>query len=440
MTQNPYRDLPSVDALADELPGHLPRPLVVSAAREAIDIARARLYEGSTVDVRELAEQMVREAERASGTAVINATGVLLHTNLGRAVWPESAIERAAYAARHHTNVEMDLETGARGRRGGHVEALLREATGAEAALVVNNNAAALLLSLAATSSGRSVPVARGELIEIGGSYRLPEVMTASGARLIEIGTTNRTRLGDYVTALQTHDCGAILKVHPSNYTIEGFTTEPTVAELAGLSDPDTPLVYDLGSGLLDSSASWLPVWMSGEPGVRQSIEAGADVVMFSGDKLLGGPQAGILVGNAGLIDRLRSNPLARALRVDSTIYAALGATLDAYVRGKPDEIPFWRQALTPATDLLARCSRLAGAVGGEVEDGASVVGAGSAPGIAIPGPIVRLKGAQHLFEALLRRERPILCRRDSGDLLVDLRAVVETEDQVVADAILQCR
>lgn len=440
MTGNPYRDLPAVDALADELGGELTRPVAISVARRAIERARHEIGSGETPDPLLLARTMARSVSREAGSRVINASGVLLHTNLGRAQWSEAAIAAATSAARDYTNLELSLDSGARSRRGSYVEILLRELTGAGAAFVANNNAAALLLVLAATASGRSVPVSRGELIEIGGSYRLPDVMEASGAQLVEVGTTNRTRLGDYVTALQTHDCGAILKVHPSNYTIEGFSTEATLEELAGLSDEATPLLYDLGSGLLDSTSGWLPEWMSREPAVRQSLEAGADAVLFSGDKLLGGPQAGIVVGDADLIDKIRSNALARALRVDAVTYAALGATLESYLRGTPTDIPFWRHALTPDEQLNARCSALAGKCAGSVEAGASAVGAGSAPGIAIPGPVVRVRRSQHLYERLLAIDTPILTRRDSGDLLVDLRAVEPEDDEVVAGAILECR
>lgn len=306
--------------------------------------------------------------------------------------------------------------------------------------MVVNNNASALLLALAATSTGKAVPVSRGELIEIGGSYRLPDVMAASGARLVEVGTTNRTRVGDYVTAVQTHDCGAILKVHPSNYSIEGFHAEASIAELTSLTLPDLPLLYDLGSGLLDAAAPWVPGWLHTEPGVRQSIAQGADIVLFSGDKLLGGPQAGVVVGKKTLIEQLRSHPLARALRVDGVTYAALAATLEIYLEGDPSLIPFWEHALAKPETLERRSLELAETLSGLAEAGRSLVGAGSAPGVSIPGTIVRLESEDGLFQSLLSVERPVLTRRDAGDLIIDLRAVSPEDDDQVASAVLECR
>lgn len=440
VAHNAYRDLPSVDTLAGRIGSTLPRQMVTAVARDAIDLARAGISEGRTPDVDGIAEDLARTRERSAGVSVINATGVLLHTNLGRAIWPSRAIDRATEAAGHFTNLELDLATGERGRRGGHVEALLRELTGCDAAMVVNNNASALLLALAATSGGRAVPVSRGELIEIGGSYRLPDVMAASGARLVEVGTTNRTRVGDYVTAVQTHDCGAILKVHPSNYRIDGFHSEASLGQLSSLALPDLPLLFDLGSGLLDAAAPWVPGWLHTEPGVRQSIDDGADIVLFSGDKLLGGPQAGVVVGREPLIEQLRSHPLARALRVDGVTYAALAATLEIYLEGDPTLVPFWKHALTESETLERRSVDLARTLSGDVERGKSLVGAGSAPGVSIPGTIVRLKSEDDLFQVLLSTERPVLTRRDAGDLIIDLRAVSPEDDGLIASAVLECR
>lgn len=414
--------------------------MVTAVARDAIDLARAGIAEGQTPDVDEIADDLARARERSAGVVVVNATGVLLHTNLGRAVWSPRAVERAVETAGHFTNLELDLTTGKRGRRGRYVEELLTELTGCEAAMVVNNNAGALVLALAATAAGTSVPVSRGELIEIGGSYRLPDVMSASGAGLVEVGTTNRTRLGDYMTAIQTHDCGAVLKVHPSNYRVVGFHAEVGVRELAELGGPDLPLIFDLGSGLLDASARWVPEWLEAEPGARQSIEAGAGLALFSGDKLLGGPQAGIVIGKEKLISELRAHPLARALRVDGTTYAALAATLEVYFESEPTAIPFWAQALADTAQLEERARQLAGMIGGETESGASVVGAGSAPGTSIPGTVIRLRSEDHLFECLLSADRPVLTRRDAGDLVIDLRAVSPQEDELIASAVLRCR
>jgi L-seryl-tRNA(Ser) seleniumtransferase len=397
------------------------------------------------VDVDQTAFDLARGLLRSATHPVINASGVLLHTNLGRAPLSARAAEAARLAASSYTNLELDLSTGERGRRGSYVTELLRALTGAESAMVVNNNAAAVLLALAATSAGKAVPVSRGELIEIGGSYRLPLVTTTGGARLVEVGTTNRTRLGDYGVALQINDCGAVLKVHPSNYRIEGFVETVEVADLAALAhEKGVPLIFDVGSGLIDEDAPWLgkplPGWLSGEPGVRQAIEDGADLVTFSGDKLVGGPQAGIAVGAAKTIDRLRRHPLARALRVDAMTDAALGATLEALAGDDPREIPLWRMATLPADDLRRRANVLAGRLGGSVGDSESVIGAGSFPGVGIPTPQVTLEGEDHLYGRLLETERPILTRRLGKDLVVDLRAVAPEDDDLIADMVARCR
>jgi L-seryl-tRNA(Ser) seleniumtransferase len=423
----------------------LPRPLVVEAARSALDLARAGIAEGQQPDVHRLATDLVIGLRRSATHRVINATGVLLHTNLGRAPLSTRAADAAREAASSYTNVELDLSTGERGRRGGFVRELLRALTGAEDALVVNNNAAAVLLTLAATSSGKAVPVSRGELIEIGGSYRLPLVMEAGGARLVEVGTTNRTRLGDYETALQVNHCGAVLRVHPSNYRVEGFVAEAALADLAQLAHRrDVPLIHDVGSGLLDETAPWLgknlPGWLRGEPGVRQSIEAGADLVTFSGDKLIGGPQAGMVVGSTALVQELRSHPLARALRVDAMTDAALAATLEALAGNEPDEIPLWRMALLAGDQLQPRVEDVANAVGGEVRPGESVIGAGSFPGVGIPTPQVVLEGADHLHARLLAAHHPVLARRQEKDLVIDLRAVDSEDDDLVVEMVTSCR
>lgn len=440
MNDNPFRDLPSVDLLADLVESSLPRPLVLDASRAALEHARRDIGDGGDSNPEQMAREIVRAIERSAGVAVVNATGVLLHTNLGRAPWSERAVARAMGAASGYTNLEIDIDTGERSRRGAYVERLLTKLTGAEAAFVVNNNASALLIALAATARGKAVPVSRGELIEIGGSYRLPDVMDASGARLVEVGTTNRTRIGDFETAVQTNRCGALLKVHPSNYRIEGFTEQASVAEMAKLAaGHGLPLINDTGSGLLDTETPWIPGWMRGEPGARQALEDGAGIVTFSGDKLLGGPQSGIVVGSADLVEKVRKSPLARALRVDGVAYAALAATLEQYLEGGPPDVPFWTYALLDEGALRSRCVKLADRVDGEVVDGASAVGAGSAPGIAIPSPQVVLKSRQGLFQCLLTQQRPVLARRDAGDLVIDLRAVDPADDETVAAAIERC-
>jgi L-seryl-tRNA(Ser) seleniumtransferase len=443
---SPYRILPAVDHLAESLRSTgLPRLLLVECARTAIDLARVEISRGGAGDAALIAADLARGLRRSAGVEVINASGVLLHTNLGRAPLSPEAASAALAAATTYTNLELDLDEGDRGGRGGYVAALLRVLTGAEDALVVNNNAAAVLLALAATSSGHSVPVARGELIEIGGSFRLPLVMESGGARLVEVGTTNRTRLGDFAAALQIHECGAVLKVHPSNFRVEGFVSEVTVAELAALADEHgVPLIHDLGSGLLDAEVPWLggrtPEWLVGEPGARQSLEAGAGLVTFSGDKLVGGPQAGIVVGRAELISRLRSHPLARALRTDGMTDAALASTLEAYAEGDARRIPLWRMAMSTEADLRPRVDALAAQLGGVVRPGMSVMGAGSLPGVGIPTPQITLEGEDHLHERLLSVERPILARRHEKDLLFDLRAVAEQDDETIAETVAACR
>ena len=439
MEHNPYRQLPPVDELVTGLEVDLPHALLVELARQCLDEARRQIARGATPDVPQLLGELVASEVRRRGVPVVNASGVLLHTNLGRAPWSETAVESAARAARHYSNVELDLATGTRDRRGQHVSRLISLLTGAEDALVVNNNAAALFLSLATLASGRAVPVARGELIEIGGSYRLPDVMAASQARLVEVGTTNRVRVGDYQVAMQTHDCGAILKIHPSNYQVVGFTATPSISELRAGTD-EIPLLFDVGSGLLDADAPWVPAWLGGEPAVKQSLSDGADLVMFSGDKLLGGPQAGILAGSAEVMTRLRGSALSRAFRVDGVTYAALAATLDAYVQGNPRQIPFWDYALTDYDSLTERVSAIASTTGGAVEEGATAVGGGSAPGVEIPSPVIRYAGEQSWFNALLARQDPILARREAGDLIVDIRGVPSSMDEMLADALRECR
>jgi L-seryl-tRNA(Ser) seleniumtransferase len=438
--------LPAVDHLAESLASTgLPRQLALDCARTAIVLARVDISRGGAGDAARIAADLAKGLRRSAGVKVVNATGVLLHTNLGRAPLSPEAAAAALAAATAYTNLELDLEEGDRGGRGLYVAALLKALTGAEDALVVNNNAAAVLLALAATSSGKAVPVARGELIEIGGSFRLPLVMESGGARLVEVGTTNRTRLGDFATALQVHHCGAVLKIHPSNYRVEGFVSEVTVSDLAALAEErGVPLIHDLGSGLLDAEVPWLgsrpPEWLQGEPGARQSIEAGAGLVTFSGDKLIGGPQAGIVVGRAELVSRLRAHPLARALRTDAMTDAALASTLEAFADGDARRIPLWRMAMMAESELRPRVEALAARLGGEVRPGMSVMGAGSLPGIGIPTPQVTLEGEDHLHERLLAGDRPVLARRHEKDLILDLRAVAEQDDETIVATVAACR
>jgi L-seryl-tRNA(Ser) seleniumtransferase len=436
-----------VDALVRRLGvDDLPRAMVVEVARAAV--AEVRDVASEATDAEAVAGQAIRALRKSRLIDVVNASGVLLHTNLGRAPLHPDAAAAAARVGTGYSNLELDLATGRRGGRGSYVERLLRAATGAQAALVVNNNAGALLLALAALASGRSVPVSRGELIEIGGSYRLPELMTASGCRLVEVGTTNRTRINDYRQVVGD-DTAALLKVHPSNYRLSGFTEEAPLHELVALGEKaQVPVIFDAGSGLLDADVPWLsgppPSWLAGEPGIRQAVEAGVDLAMFSGDKLLGGPQAGLLVGRADLIGRLRRHPMARALRVDAATLKALEITLEMYADGRAAELPFWRMAGAGYEDLEARATRLVALaeIEAQVVRGASVVGAGSVPGAEVPSPLIVVAGsADPIFLALLSADPPVLARRFEGRLVVDLRAVPDSRDEYLASALAEaCR
>src|SRR3954447_24178566 len=358
------RDLPSVDELARVFDD----PLAVDAARAVLDRAREEIRTGA--DPGDLATRVRAEIAAARAPAlrrVVNATGVIAHTNLGRAPLAAEALDRVQAAAGSYSNLEFDLARGARGSRQDHVAPILRRLTGAEAALVVNNNAAAVLLALAALAEGREVLVSRGELIEIGDGFRIPEVLARSGARLVEVGTTNRTRVADYERAIGD-ETGAILRVHQSNFRVVGFTERPRLRELARLAGRcGLPLIDDLGSGALGPSNSLL---LGDEPTAASAVADGADLVCFSGDKLLGGPQAGIVVGRAELVERLRRHPLQRALRADKLTLAALEATLRLYLdpaRARR-ELPVLRMLEEPAETVRSRADRIAELVGGSVE------------------------------------------------------------------------
>ncbi len=442
------RDLPGVDSLAadlaEQLPYPLPDPVVIEAARAAIDEARQSILGGDDADPAAIAIAALTPLATSRPRRVLNATGVLLHTNLGRAPLPPAAAAAAAEHAVGYQNLEIDLATGARGGRGDYAGRLLQTLTGAEAALVVNNNAGALLLALAALSGGKRVLVSRGELIEIGGSFRLPNLMAASGAELVEVGTTNRTRLEDYVA--ETEGAAAILKVHPSNYRVEGFTEDVGYAELAQLGRKlGIPFIADIGSGLLDERAPWLggppPSWLSEEPGVRQTVGLGTTVTIFSGDKLLGGPQAGIAVGDRAAITAMRKHPIARALRIDGPTQTALVETLELYATDQGATIPFWAMAAMSLDELQARSEAVAMQIGeaAEVVDSHSVPGAGSVPGEMIPSPAVRVTGnADKLWNALISASPPVLARRKEGALELDLRTFPAGNDDRLASIVAE--
>jgi L-seryl-tRNA(Ser) seleniumtransferase len=368
-------------------------------------------------------------------TRVINATGVVLHTGLGRAPLPDVAARAAARAGRHYGDLEIDRETGKRGKRTTRAEHLLAALTGAEGALVVNNNAAAVLLVLAALARRKEVLVSRGELIEIGGEFRLPDIMAASGAKLHEVGTTNRTRLSDYRAALSSRT-GLILKVHPSNYRVVGFSQAVAATDLGALaSKAGIPFAHDLGSGLLDR----FPGVPEDEPAVTEALAEGADVVCFSGDKLLGGPQAGIVVGKAPFVDRLRRNPLARAVRVDKMQVAALEAVLRIYATEGRGMLPVWRMLEAPASGLRERARAIAAQFdGAEVRRSESVVGGGSVPGYSIPSWAVALPNpSPEQLAARLRTGMPsVFCRVEGERLLFDLRTVEPVDDDRLTRAV----
>ncbi len=437
-------DLPSVDALAEELgsASQLPDVVVTQIARDAIDAARDTIRDGHDADPHTIALADFDTIVASVPTSVINATGVLLHTNLGRAQLERPTAQRAAGIASGASNVEIDLRTGKRAKRLTYLRTLLPLVTGAHDGIAVNNNAGALLLSLAATAGGGGkVAVSRGELIEIGGSFRLPDLMSASGAILVEVGTTNRTRLSDYEKVASTVD--AILKVHPSNYRVEGFVEEATYAELAELANAhEIPFIADIGSGLIDEAAPWLRDadrgWLRGEPGVRQTVATGADLVLFSGDKLLGGPQAGIIVGTSRAIDLVSVHPMARALRLDGSAITAISDTLTMYADERVLDIPFWAMA-SATTESLDRRSLavLEGTSGARVVDGKSLPGAGSVPGGTIPTRLIELTGSPDAtWAALASHTPPIVATRRDDSTFIDLRSVQSGDDHHVATAL----
>jgi L-seryl-tRNA(Ser) seleniumtransferase len=443
MSIDPRRMLPNMDVLLGhpelvERAATFGRGVVLGVARQALAASRAAVAGGGPAPgVDELVARVAGEVDgrwAARTRAVVNATGVVLHTNLGRA--PLSAEARAAVAeAAGYASVEYDLAAGTRGRRGAAAEALVREATGAEAGLVVNNAAGALLLALGGLARGREVVVSRGELIEIGGEFRLPQVMEAAGVVLREVGTTNRTHLRDYAAAVGA-DTGLVLAVHPSNYRVEGFATRPGLAELAALAhEHGLALLHDIGSGLLAGE-------LGDEPSVAGSLRAGADLVVFSGDKLLGGPQAGLVVGRAELVGRLARHPLARAVRADKLTLAALEATLAAHLAGRRDELPVWRSLLLTPADLAPRAAALAAAVGpaASVRSGTSVAGGGSLPGEGLESVLVEVDpspdGETPLLGRLRANDPPVVARAERGRVVLDLRTVPAEQDELVALAL----
>ncbi len=475
---NVYRKLPSVDELlrSPELvmlaskEGHA---AVTDAARVVLASLRQEIAAGTLDDNRvelalagldEAITRRVRQALQNSLRAVINATGVILHTNLGRAPLPASALEHIREIASGYSNLEFDVETGERGKRDVHVDRLFRKlldehvgttapgcpdeqsspAVASVKTIVVNNNAAAVLLALNTLAEGGEVIVSRGELVEIGGSFRIPDVMSKSNAILREVGTTNRTRIGDYEQAIN-EKTRLLLRVHRSNFQITGFTEQPQAEELVSLARKrNIPLLEDLGSGALFDLRS---VGVNGEPSVLDSLRQGVDVVTYSGDKLLGGPQAGMLSGRSDLIARMRSNSLFRALRVDKLTYAALEATLLAYVKGEHDAIPTLRMMRLSKEEIGGRAQAVAERVrpsrlSVEVLDGESVIGGGAAPSAVLPTQLLAIAcealSADELAARLRASDPPIIARVEDGRVLLDLRTVFSEQDETVVRALKQ--
>ena len=440
-----YRRLPSVDrVLADERLKHAASELGLEAVTDAVRAELASRREaiarhdgaafGGAGELDGIAEAAAARAYAALSSSlrpVINATGVIIHTNLGRTPLSDEAIVAMTAVSRGYSNLEYDLEAGERGSRHGHVEALVCRVTGAEAAMAVNNNAAALLLALSALAQHREVVISRGQLVEIGGGFRIPDVMAQSGARLVEVGTTNRTYLRDYESAI-TESTAALMRVHSSNFRVIGFTESAALSELARLAhDKGLLLLDDLGSGcLLDTRAyGMLP-----EPTPQESLRDGADLVLFSGDKLLGGPQAGIIAGRAELIAVLRRHPLARAVRMDKASIAGLNATLLHYARGEAvEKVPVWRMVALPVEAIERRARRWARSLGegATVVDGRSVVGGGSLPGESLPTRLVAIASPD--VDALAKRlrlaETPVIGRVEHDRLLLDPRTVDPRDD-----------
>jgi L-seryl-tRNA(Ser) seleniumtransferase len=400
-----------------------------------VELARQAIADGPASYERTAAIGRAETFARSLLGPVINATGVLLHTNLGRA---PMAVTHPATAM----NIEFDLRTGDRGSRQQTVGTLLAMLCGTESAMVVNNNAAAVLLVLAAIARDRQVLVSRGESVEIGGGFRIPDVMEQSGAKLVDVGTTNRTRLSDYRKALsrKNADVAAILKVHPSNFRVEGFVEATTVAELATLA---VPVIADIGSGLIDANCPWLagppPAWLHGEPAARQSLDDGAALVTFSGDKLFGGPQAGIIAGRSDLVTLCMHHPLARALRPGGLVMAAVQRTVLSYLdKTATTVIPFWAMVAATTDELRARADKIIAAAGiGEVEPTQAIPGAGSAPGSAIESVGIRIAGDR--LAELRACTPPVVARTRDGWTLLDLRTIEPDNDEAVVAALQRC-
>ena len=451
-----FRNLPSVDSVLAiptvvAVAAGYRHDLVVNLVREQLDVARQEIRRGgSAPGAAELAEAVCRELEsltRREPRRVINATGVIIHTNLGRAPMSRAAMEAMMEAAAGYTDLELDLQTGRRGSRQAHLQSLLRQLTGAEAALAVNNNASAILLGLSALAAGKEVIVGRGEAVEIGGGFRIPDVLQQSGAILVDVGTTNRTYSRDYGEAI-TDNTAALLKVHASNFRVEGFTAAVEPGELVELGQQrGVPVLHDVGSGSLLATEDY---GLAHEPTPQESIAAGVGLVFFSGDKLLGGPQAGIVVGNRELVNRLERHPLARAVRIDKVSLAGLTATLLHYLRQEAEsEVPIWRMIGSSEEGLKERVLGWKASLEGDLpEEGAlvvpgrSAIGGGSLPGETLPSWVLSLTcsapsgGPEGVMERLRQGDPPVVARIEEDRVLLDPRTVLPEEDEALLQGV----
>ena len=444
-----FRNLPSVDSVLSQgdvatVSQSFDRDWVVSVVREELETARDGIRSGGeSPDVERIASLVYRrlyDTIRAEPRQVINATGVVIHTNMGRAPLSRAAIEASNQAAQGYSSLELDLITGRRGSRQSQLQALLRQITGAEAALAVNNNASAMLLGLSALAAGKEVVVSRSEAVEIGGGFRVPDVLRQSGGTLIDVGTTNRTYVRDYEEAV-TENTAAFLKVHSSNFRVEGFTASVDTNDLAELGERlRIPVLHDVGSGSLLLTEKY---GMVHEPTPQESIKDGAGLVFFSGDKLLGGPQAGIVIGKKELVDILAQHPLARAVRIDKLSLASLSATLAHYLIGEAEnEIPVWRMISASETDLKKRAKLWQSVLGcsSSIEKSRSAVGGGSLPGETLPTWVLSLDcrnvGAEGVMRRLRESDTPVVARIDENRVLLDPRTVLPEEDGPLLDAL----
>lgn len=447
--EHSYRSLPSVDRLLSHprlaaAVRQYSREAVTDVVRESLSQARLRIQQGAPAPAM---DELLTRIEASTTAlyqpglrAVINATGVVIHTNLGRSPLSADALAAVRQVAEGYSNLEFDLESGERGSRQTHVEGLVRRLTGAEAAMAVNNNASAMLLGLMGLTQGKEVIISRGEAVEIGGGFRIPDVLLQSGARLVEVGTTNRTYIRDFEQAI-TDNTGAFLRVHTSNFIVSGFTHMPSLAEMVECGNRRrVPVLHDIGSGcFLDSRMFGL----AHEPTPQESIQAGIDLAFFSGDKLLGGPQSGMIIGKRRYVDILKQHPLARAVRLDKMTLAGLVATLLHYVKGEAQEkIPIWQMIAAPLPSLDKRARRWARAIGGgaRVVDGISTIGGGSLPGEVLPSRVLAIPGSGQRLLDLARRLRegapPVVARIDQGLLLLDPRTVLPSEEKALLSAL----